>query len=877
MTCAKPDMQRHLSTVAALILVAAFVKLQAAKLVEVGAVDRDYLVVHFLDGEVTHRDNGLGPGAFTSAHELGQDTVKLYNPALDTGAATTAANWTLVSAQDADYSGAGRQPTACYRKCKVNGHAEGEWSGSDYQYQYTREHFIYLRLPVSMDQGASYTLTIAAGTNTDVTSRTFTYDIYQSRSEAVHVNLVGYHPQPAAKAADLYIWMGDGGARNYSSFVGNQVYLYDVNSRQSQAVGTVAFWKASGQDVGWFNLTRSDVWNADFPSFSTPGTYRLAIQGVGCSQDFDIRDDIYFEPFRVSVKGYFYMRIGQDSTGGIRPVPRRPLYIPGIDPPGCTVYLTTMHPWHAQWTTFSGGDVYDNPDAWKAFRVGGNPTNPRARGGHADAADWDRNIGHIANIYDMLLPFVLTDGAINDDNLGIAESGNGVPDVLDEARNEVDFWLHLRDGAGYGSGLTNPNSASELFQAAPTAMAAWANAANAAMLADCFRIAGLAALMQEYRDSAAVAYAYAGALTDQMLDQKLGSGETYLRGRDLKLLAAVYLYNVTGDTLYERVINQESVCTSPTAMLDDYGEGNTHNQVWAVAGYLKTPRTVHFPALLANMKSSIIAEAKRRETDNAATRPSRRGTDVQTGYFRTAQYMDRTLIAHAVTTDASEKALFRKVMVQEADWGLGRNPLNMIQMTTATTALASKRSVLDAYTAGRNDGSPGMHPGHTPYMNLDDWACGMTMGCPSQLHSRCYPANFTSTWPIDEGYFSTRYVWAHVEFTPQQTMRGKMALYGYLYGLGAKNSAVGERPYGAPDAGVRAHCRVSLAGHRVFVSADGMYEVQVSDLSGRVVWQSTQRIRSKGLDLGPAFQQGGLRIVHVKGMGAETAFPLLGL
>jgi hypothetical protein len=162
-------------------------------------------------------------------------------------------------------------------------------------------------------------------------------------------------------------------------------------------------------------------------------------------------------------------------------------------------------------------------------------------------------------------------------------------------------------------------------------------------------------------------------------------------------------------------------------------------------------------------------------------------------------------------------------------------------------------------------------------MNLDDWACGMTMGCPSQLHSRCYPANFTSTWPIDEGYFSTRYVWAHVEFTPQQTMRGKMALYGYLYGIGARNSAVGGHPYGAPGAGARAHGRVSLAGHRVFVSADGMYEVQVTDLSGRVVWQSTQRIRSKGLDLGPAFQQGGLRIVRVKGMGAEAAFPLLGL
>jgi uncharacterized repeat protein (TIGR02543 family) len=34
-----------------------------------------------------------------------------------------------------------------------------------------------------------------------------------------------------------------------------------------------------------------------------------------------------------------------------------------------------------------------------------------------------------------------------------------------------------------------------------------------------------------------------------------------------------------------------------------------------------------------------------------------------------------------------------------------------------------------------------------------------------------------------EGYFNSRSVYAHSEFTTQQTMRGKMALYGYLCGL----------------------------------------------------------------------------------------------
>lgn len=165
-----------------------------------------------------------------------------------------------------------------------------------------------------------------------------------------------------------------------------------------------------------------------------------------------------------------------------------------------------MQPYHSEWGTFSSGDVWDRPEDWARFRKSGNPTNPNVRGGHSDALDWDRYLGHIANIYDMLLPFYLTGGAIKDDNLDIAESGNGIPDILDEARNEVDFWLNLRDGAAYSHGLTNPNTSNEFFQAGPTAVAAWASAANAAMLADCFRIAGLTSQMNEYRDSAVVAY-----------------------------------------------------------------------------------------------------------------------------------------------------------------------------------------------------------------------------------------------------------------------------------------------------------------------------------------------------------------------------------
>ena len=760
---------RFLSSACALgvfaIAAATPLRTEAAKVISVGALDKDYLVVQVSDGDV--------------AHEAPGEKVTRYTPELSTTAAAATSSWTIKSSQDASYGAAGKNPTACSRKKKLNGHAQMEWVSSDYRYEYTFQHWIFLKLPTSLQQGMSYTLEISATTNADVTTQPFTFDVYNSRSEAVHVNLVGYAPDAPHKAADLYFWLGDGGARDYAPFVGNKVYLYDVATKQPTEVGTVALWKKSGTDVGGYNLTRSSVWTADFSNFSTRGTYRLVVDGVGCSQDFQIAAGIYGDPFKITVRGFFYMRLGQDNAAKLSPPPRTPLYIPNKDPADTKVYITTMQPTHAQWSSFSTSDVWDHPDDWAKFRPSGNPTNDNGWGGHADAADKDRHLGHISIVYDMLLPYILSKGAIGDDDAGIAESGNGIPDILDEARYEVDFWLRVRDAKEFGYGITNPNSKNEFFQAGTNAMAAWASAANAAMLADAFRIAGNAALAEQYKASAVEAYGVANGAADTMLDKTMDAGGATFRGRDLKITAAAFLYNVTGDQTYEAVVQSESACTTAGSEILN----SKMNQLWATAGYLMTPQTIHFQTLWNNMKSSIISQAKSVEASNIDTRPSRRATNENDGYFRTIQNVHHTLVAHAVTADATERALFRKALALEADWGLGRNPANLIEMGTSSTPLESKRGVKYMYTAGVDDGVPGTTPGQTPYCNLDDWDTSMTMGSPSKLYKDSYPADFKNTWPIGEACFETPWVWAHSEFTPQQTMRGKTALYGYLYGL----------------------------------------------------------------------------------------------
>lgn len=754
---------------------------RGSKLVDLKVVDKDYLLVYFKDGDVTFNEDlkFLGANAYTNNNPgSAKNKAVWYGTKLSTTDAALPQNWTIVSSDDPDYGTAGLNPTAVYRKSKLNGMAELEWGSNDFNYEVTMEHSIYLKLPTSLKPGKTYTIKVNAAVNSDVIAKDISIDIFTNPSEAVHVNLVGYMDDASVKSADLYIWMGDGGARNYAAFQGKKVYIYDVNTKKSQEVGTVTYWKANGSDAGGYNLINSNVWTIDFTGFNTPGTYRLAVEDVGCSQDFTIGKNAYYQPFQVSTRGYFYMRMGQDNLNMV-PVPRRPLFIPGKSPSDTKIYITTMNPFHPNWKTFSSGDYWDNPKDWALYNRPGNPLNTKATGGHADAFDSDRHLGHISSLYDMLLPFILTGGSISDDNLGIAESGNGIPDIIDEARNEVDFWLNLRDGKGYGYGLTNPSSTDALYQAGTCAIAAWANAANSAMLSNCFQIAGLDDLMNTYKDSAIVAYNYVGSLADQQLDIKQDIGDGIIRGRDLKMMAAAFLYNVTGDVVYEDAVNTLSAAKSGTSTILN----STLNQVWATAGYLMTKRTVHYPALYSNMKASIINEAKTQEANNTLSRPSRRATESSgSGYWKTTQNVHRTMISHAVTSNASDKAFFENALILEADWGLGRNPLNMIQMSTATTSLEAKRSVENLYASGRNDGTPGLHPGQTPYMNTDDWGTGMIMSRPSWMVAKCYP-DYKTSWPKAEGYFNTRYVYAHSEFTPQQTMRGKMALYGYLYGM----------------------------------------------------------------------------------------------
>jgi len=58
---------------------------------------------------------------------------------------------------------------------------------------------------------------------------------------------------------------------------------------------------------------------------------------------------------------------------------------------------------------------------------------------------------------------------------------------------------------------------------------------------------------------------------------------------------------------------------------------------------------------------------------------------------------------------------------------------------------------------------------------------------PQYYASKGYPA--WNEWPYGEALWNAPYCYANNEFTPQQSMRGKMCLLAYLYSLGQTYSA----------------------------------------------------------------------------------------
>ncbi len=131
-----------------------------------------------------------------------------------------------------------------------------------------------------------------------------------------------------------------------------------------------------------------------------------------------------------------------------------------------------------------------------------------------------------------------------------------------------------------------------------------------------------------------------------MLDEGLELDDGTVRGRDFKMMAAAFLYNVTGNQAWENVVNAESVCAGGPARVD--------NSIQKPAlGYRRLSGHSAGRSLPGAAEQHEDADHRRGQERRGGphrqpTLAARNGSERRRLFWRTAQNVDRTIIAHAV-------------------------------------------------------------------------------------------------------------------------------------------------------------------------------------------------------------------------------------
>ena len=191
------NMTRHFFKVALMgMALMATIPATATKVLGLRVIDKNYLMVHFRDGEVHYRDNGTGPSAFLGhSFAEGDDTLLVFGERLKTAQAQQAALWTISSADDKAFGSV--KPLKVWRKSKP--------MNTDHTLTSEVDHWLFLELPSAMKQGCTYAVDIPQGIGADLSSVSVRFDIWNTQSEAVHVNIIGYSPAEQTHLSLIHI------------------------------------------------------------------------------------------------------------------------------------------------------------------------------------------------------------------------------------------------------------------------------------------------------------------------------------------------------------------------------------------------------------------------------------------------------------------------------------------------------------------------------------------------------------------------------------------------------------------------------------------------------------------------------------------------
>lgn len=305
----------------------------------------------------------------------------------------------------------------------------------------------------------------------------------------------------------------------------------------------------SGDSGMWF----------DFSSVTAPGTYFIFDrQNAARSVAFEIKDDVYREVLKAAVRMFYFNRANVAKVKPFACVGEK-CWLAGVD------YL---------------GDGQDSQ--CHSLNDKENPAKARdLSGGWWDAGDTDKYTTFTHSVMHQLLSAYEENPRPFTDDYNLPESGNGLPDLIDEIKVELDF-LKKMQPADLGGGallkMGNIDYGDPVPEESRFKRYYYPDACSSATvtLAGVFAHASLTlsqfpplkAYADDLRTRALSAWAHYGShpKSDKCDDGTIKSGDAdvSLPEQDERgVVAAAYLFALTGDKQYSKFIDENRKLTRP--------------------------------------------------------------------------------------------------------------------------------------------------------------------------------------------------------------------------------------------------------------------------------------------------------------------------
>ena len=272
------------------------------------------------------------------------------------------------------------------------------------------------------------------------------------------------------------------------------------------------------------------TWQGDFSDFKTAGRYVVNVDGLDDSYEFTIAEDVFENTAKNTVKMLYMQRCGCELT-----------------------------------SEFAGEYAHKECHTGKA-KIYGTNDYIDVTGGWHDAGDYGRYVVPGAKtVEDLFLTYEDSPSSRGDD-YDIPESGNGIPDILDEARYELEFMLKMQadNGGVYHKvtcavfpGVCLPEDETDELIVCPISTTATGDFAAVMAKASVIYKDIDAEFASKCLDASKKAYAYmeenaAKDTTGFINPSDISTGEyPDNKNSDEFIWAAVELFLATGDTAYE--------------------------------------------------------------------------------------------------------------------------------------------------------------------------------------------------------------------------------------------------------------------------------------------------------------------------------------